>query len=146
VHLLSLGLAPPGEPSSHGFRQAFGFYAGTRFEEAVGKRERIVKLRLAGEVAHTEIVKPIEGAGAPLGTHDDFDAELVSEHESSITRGSWGKRTSPAPANFLPLTNERTRINFVPDRAAWRAQQLSQTLGLPTTYFFVRYAPGTGTT
>lgn len=139
VHRLSLALAAPGEPRGHGFREAFGFYAGTGFEEALGNRKRVVKLRLAGEVAHTEIVKPIEGAGAPLGTHHDFDAELVSEHESSITGGSWDKGTSRT-ANFLPLPNERTRIKFVPGRsawqAAWRAQQLSRILGSPDDLFF----------
>lgn len=91
MHRLSQSLAAPREPGGHGFREAFGFYAGAGFEEAVGKRERIVKFSLTGEVAHTEIIQPIERAGATLGTHDDLDAELLSEHESSIVRGSWEK-------------------------------------------------------
>jgi hypothetical protein len=95
AHRLSLTLAAPREPGSHGFRQAFGLYAGTHFEEAIGERERVVEFGLTGEVAHTEIIKPIEGASASLGTDDDFDADFVSEHERSITCGGLGQRVAP---------------------------------------------------
>src|SRR5207237_8477786 len=66
AYRLSLALAAPGEPGSHGFRQAFGLYAGTRFEETTSDRARVAEFGLACEVPHTEIVEAIERTSASL--------------------------------------------------------------------------------
>jgi hypothetical protein len=84
MHRLPLALATLGEPGAHGFRQALGLDAVTRFDEAFGKRKRVVKLGLAGKVAHTKIVEPIERTWPALGAHQDVDAQFPSEHEASI--------------------------------------------------------------
>jgi hypothetical protein len=73
-----------GEPGAHGFREAFRLDAVTRFDEAFGDGKCIVKLGLAGEVAHTKIVEPIERTGTALGVHNDLDAQFPGEHEASI--------------------------------------------------------------
>jgi hypothetical protein len=80
-----LALATLGEPGAHGFCQALGLDAETRFEEAFGNRECVIKLGLAGEVAHAKIVKPIERTGTALGPYNDFHAQLLSVHKASIT-------------------------------------------------------------
>jgi hypothetical protein len=84
TYRLPLALATLSEPGTHSFRQTLGLYAGTRFEEAFGDRESVVKLGGPGKIAHTEIVKPIERAGAARGANNDFDAQPVSKHDGSI--------------------------------------------------------------
>jgi hypothetical protein len=97
-----------GKPGAHGFRQALGLDAGTRFQEAFSNRECVIKLGLAGEIAHTKIVKPIERTWMALGAHNDFDPQLLGVHEASIT--SPAARKARAAPNSLLLPNQRTRI------------------------------------
>jgi hypothetical protein len=92
AHRLPSALATLSEPGTHSFRQTVGLYARTRFEEAFGDREGVVKFGGAGKIAHTEIVKPIERAGAPLGANNDFDAQPVSKHDGSIARAGMKAR------------------------------------------------------
>ena len=84
THRLAQSLATLGEPGAHGFRQALGLDAKTGFQEAFGKRQCVIKLGFSGEVAHTKIVKPLEGTGTALGAYNDFDAQLLSVHDDSI--------------------------------------------------------------
>jgi hypothetical protein len=118
THGPPLTLATLCEPGAHGIGQALGLHPETRFDEAFGKRKRVIELSFAGKVSHTKIVKPIEGTGAALDTYHDFDAQLPSVHEASIAYGRTQRpRRTP---NSLLLLNQRTRIEFVPDRVAWR--------------------------
>lgn len=98
MHRPPLALASLGEPGAHGFRQAFGLDAVTRFDETFGNGECVVKLGLAGEVAHTKIVQPIERTGMALGAQDDVNAQLPSEHEASI---AWGRARGAPCTKFL---------------------------------------------
>ena len=95
MHRLPPALATLGEPITHGFRQAPGLDAVTRFDEAFGKRKRVVKLGLAREVAHTKIVEPIERTWPALGAYQDVDAQLPGEHGASIAydRARGARRT-----------------------------------------------------
>lgn len=99
MYRLALALSALSEPGSHRFRQAVGLYAVTRFEKAVGEREGIVEFGRTGKVAHAEIVKPIEGAGAVRGAHDDFHAQLMGKHEPSIARA--GRMRALRRSKFL---------------------------------------------
>ena len=92
---LPLALATLGEPGAHGVRQALGLDAVARFDEAFGKRKRVVKLGLAREVAHTKVVEPIERTWPALGAYEDFNAQLPSEHQASIAydRARGARRT-----------------------------------------------------
>jgi hypothetical protein len=92
AYRLPLALATLSEPGTHSFRQTVGLYARTRFEEAFGDREGVVKFGGAGKIAHTEIVKPIERAGTKLGANNDFDAQPVSKHDGSIARAGMKAR------------------------------------------------------
>ncbi len=88
-------LAALGEPNAHCFRQAFWMDAKTRFENTFGDRKCVIELGLAGEVAHTKIVEPIEGTGTAVSADNDVDAQPLSEHKVSIAaRHSDGLRCS----------------------------------------------------
>ena len=76
--------------------------AKTRFDQALGKSRCVIELGLAGEVAHTKIVQPIERTGTAVSAYNDVDAQLLSEHEVSIARHL---RAAYDAANSLPLPN-----------------------------------------
>jgi hypothetical protein len=99
VNPLPLAFAPLGEPSAHRFRQALGLDAETRFEEAFGDRECVIKLGLAREVPHAKIVQPVERTRTALGTYNDLDAQLLSVHKVSITRAC--RNEGPRRTKFL---------------------------------------------
>jgi len=82
---LTVAFATAGEPSAHGACQAFRLDAETGFEQTVGDRERVIELSLPGEVAHTEIIEPIERTGAALGPGNEVDAQFSGVHRASIT-------------------------------------------------------------
>ena len=88
LHLNGLppALAAFYEPGAHGFRQALRLHAETRFDKTFGNGKCVIELGFAGEVAHTKIVEPIEGASAALGAYNDVDAQLLSVHEASIAQ------------------------------------------------------------
>lgn len=86
VNRLPLALAPLGKPGAHGFRQTLGLNAEPCLEQAFGDRDCVIKFGPASEVAHTKIVQPVERTRTAFGAYQDFDAQLPSVHESSITR------------------------------------------------------------
>jgi hypothetical protein len=108
AHRLPVALATLSEPGAHGFRETFRLDAETRFQETFSNRKCVIKLGLAGEIAHTKIVKPIERARTAFALHDEFDAQLLSVHEASITCPA--ARKARAAPNSLLLPNQRTRI------------------------------------
>ena len=81
---MALAFAASREPIAHGLRQALGIDAETGFEQAFANGERVVKLGLTGEVAHTKIVEPIDGTRTALRAEDNFHAEFSGVHGSSI--------------------------------------------------------------
>ena len=58
----------------------------TRFEKTLGNGKCVIELGLAGEVAHTKILQPIERTGTADTARTDVDAQLLSDHEVSIAR------------------------------------------------------------
>ena len=79
---MTLPFAALREPGAHCFCQAFGMDAKTRFKNTRGDRKCVIELGLASEVAHTQIVKPIEGTGTAVS------ADMTS------TRSLWANTKS----------------------------------------------------
>lgn len=84
AHRLSAAFPTLSEPGAHGLRQTLGLNAKSRLDETFGKGERVVKFGFTGEIAHTEIIEPIKRAWFAPIFHNDVDAELPSEHATSI--------------------------------------------------------------
>jgi hypothetical protein len=73
------------EPVFHRGLQAMERYAVAGFEHAVGNRKRVVKNGVVGEVAHGEVVDPLDGAGVALACRiDSLNGELAREHDASV--------------------------------------------------------------
>lgn len=70
------------EPVLHGELEFVQRDAVSGFEETVGGGERIVEGGIVGEVAHGEVVDPVDGTQVRLAFGvDAFDKELASEHQ-----------------------------------------------------------------
>jgi hypothetical protein len=83
-HGLAFAFAALGEPSGEAFGETFGSEAIASFDAAVGDGERVVEIGGVGEIAHAELVEPIERAGVFLAEDDDVDGELLRVHASIL--------------------------------------------------------------
>jgi hypothetical protein len=68
------------EPCAEPFGEVFWGEAEAGFELAVGDGKSIVKVGGVGEVAHAELIKPIERAGAGFAADDDVHVEFLRVH------------------------------------------------------------------
>ena len=76
-------IALAAEPVFHGGLEAVQGDAVPCFEEAVGGGEGVVKDGVVGEVAHGEVIDPVDGAGVmPALAIDSFDGQLAREHDA----------------------------------------------------------------
>lgn len=87
---LALAFAALGEPGSETFRETLGREAIAGFDAPVGDGERIVEIGGVGEIAHAELIEPVEGAGLFISEDDDVDGELLRVH-ASILAGRRGR-------------------------------------------------------
>ena len=81
---LAFAFAALGEPGGEAFGEPFGREAVAGFDAAVGDGESVVEIGGVGEIAHTELVEPIEGAGLFVAENDDVDGELLRVHASIL--------------------------------------------------------------
>ena len=84
---LAFAFAALGEPGGEAFGEPFGREAVAGFDAAVGDGESVVEIGGVGEIAHTELVEPIEGAGLFVAENDDVDGELLRVHASILALG-----------------------------------------------------------
>jgi hypothetical protein len=91
-HGLAFAFAALGEPSGEAFGETFGSEAIASFDAAVGDGERVVEIGGVGEIAHAELVEPIERAGVFLAEDDDVDGELLRVHASilAVSKAEFG--------------------------------------------------------
>ena len=94
---MALAFAAPREPIAHGLSQTLRIDAETGFQQAFANGECVVKLGLSGEVAHTKIVQPIDGAGTPLRAQNNFHTEFSGVHGPSIVH-----RRGPVELSMSP--------------------------------------------
>ena len=84
---LAFAFATLGEPGGETFGEAFGREAVAGFDAAVGDGKSVVKIGGVGEIAHAELVEPIERAGLFVAENDDVDGELLRVHASILALG-----------------------------------------------------------
>jgi hypothetical protein len=80
----AFAFAALGEPGGKAFGEAFGSEAVASFDVTVGDGERVVKVGGVGEVAHAELVEPVERARLFVALDDDVDGELLRVHTSIL--------------------------------------------------------------
>src|SRR6266849_4404330 len=73
------------EPRGQAFGKALGRKSKTRFDLAFADRKRVVKVRGVGEIAHAELIEPIERAGAALAANHNIHFEFLGVHAAIIT-------------------------------------------------------------
>ena len=70
----------------------------TGFHEAVGNRKSIVKVGGIGEIAHAELVQPLQGAGFALATNQNIHVKFLCVHIGMIAPQN--PRQSPRETPF----------------------------------------------
>jgi hypothetical protein len=87
---VALAFAALGEPSGETFRETGRSEAEAGFDAAIGDGERVVKVGGVGEVAHAELVEPIERAGFSVALNHDVHGKLLRVHASILAgRKEW---------------------------------------------------------
>ena len=86
-HGLAFAFAALGEPSGEALGEAFGSEVETGFDLAISDRKRVVKVGGVGEVAHAELIEPIERAGAAFAANYHVDMEFLCVHEAPRSEG-----------------------------------------------------------
>jgi len=107
---LAFAFAALGEPGGEAFGETFTGKAKAGFDASVGNGEGVVEIGGVGEIAHAELVEPVERARLFLAVDDDVDGELLRVH-TSILAGQRGKvrsvqsgRTQPGVATLPGAT------------------------------------------
>ena len=72
------------EPCAETFSKALGREAEACFQEAVGHRQRVVKIRRIGEIAHAELIKPFQRAGLALSANHQKHLKFLDVHNGII--------------------------------------------------------------
>jgi hypothetical protein len=76
----------PAQPLFELRRDHRGIHAQSRFQQTVAGRQRFVEGAHAGEMAHEEVIQPVERAGPANALLLDLDAQFAGEHRTSIAR------------------------------------------------------------
>ena len=84
MHGLTFALAALGKPVSEALGKTFGSETITGLDAAIGNRESVVEIGRVGEIAHAELVEPIERAGFSFAADEDVDRELLGVHASIL--------------------------------------------------------------
>lgn len=84
---LAFAFAALGEPGGEALGEAFRSEAIAGFYAALGDGERVVEIGGVSEIAHAELVEPVEGAGLFLAEDEDVDRELLGVHASILALG-----------------------------------------------------------
>jgi len=74
---LAFALATLRQPGGKAFGEPFGSQAETGFDAAIGDGKRVVKVGGVGEIAHAELIEPIQRAGARFSANDYIDVEFL---------------------------------------------------------------------
>ena len=84
-HRLAFAFAALREQCRKTFGETLRCQAVARFDLSVGDRQSVVKVCRVGEIAHAELVQPLERAGAPLAADHHINAKLLRVHCVSLT-------------------------------------------------------------
>ncbi len=81
---MAFALATLRQPGGKAFGEAFGSEAETGFDLAIGDGKGVVKVSRVCEIAHAELIEPIERAGARFSANDYIDVEFLGVHAEFI--------------------------------------------------------------
>lgn len=98
-HRLPFTFSALRQPCAEAFREPLGRHAKTGLDSSLGDRQRVVKFRGVGKVAHAELIEPLQRAGAPLPANYDVHFEFLRVHAAII---SLTQATSFRPACSQP--------------------------------------------
>jgi len=87
---LAFALATLRQPGRKAFGEPLGSEAETGFDLAIGDGKRVVKIGGVCEIAHAELIEPIERAGARLSANDYIDVEFLGVHAEFIAPNMLG--------------------------------------------------------
>ena len=79
---LAFAFAALREPRPQAFGEALRSEAVAGFDFAGSDGERVIKIGGVGEIAHAELIEPIEGTGASLTANHHVDFEFLCVHEA----------------------------------------------------------------
>jgi len=79
-HGLAFAFAALREPRAEAFGEAFGGEAEAGFHFSIGDGKRVIEIGGVGEVAHAELIEPIERAGAGSAADDYVYVEFLCVH------------------------------------------------------------------
>ena len=82
---MALAFAALGQPGGQAFGKFLWGETKTGFDFAVGQRQCIVKLGGVSEVAHAELVQPLQRAGPALAANHHIHREFLSVHEEKFS-------------------------------------------------------------
>lgn len=97
---LPFPLASLRQPGGQALSKAFGRKVKSGLQAAVGNGKCVIELRGVREVAHAELVKPLERAGFALATNQYIHLKFLRVHEEIIA-----PQSSAKIGPFLPLSN-----------------------------------------
>src|SRR5580700_3046642 len=84
-HGLPLAFAPLREPPAQPLGKALWRQAEAGFDLPIGYGQGVVKIRGIREIAHAELIEPIERAGAAPAANEDIYFEFLRVHPTIIT-------------------------------------------------------------
>src|SRR4029077_6355482 len=84
-HRLAFAFAALCQPSGHPFGNTLRGKPEARLPFSGANRQRVVKVRGVGEVAHAELVQPLQWTGAPLPAKHHVDQKLLRVHSISLS-------------------------------------------------------------
>ena len=79
-HRLAFAFAALGEPGGEACGKFFGSEAEAGFDAAVGDGQGVVEFGGVGEIAHAELIEPLERARLFLAANHDIHVEFLSVH------------------------------------------------------------------
>jgi hypothetical protein len=81
---MAVAFATLREPNGESFGKTIRTEAEAGFDFAFCDRKGVVKVGGVGEIAHAELIEPVERAGARFAADDDVDIEFLRVHERKI--------------------------------------------------------------
>jgi hypothetical protein len=81
-HWLAFAFSSLREPSGQSLGKAFRSEPETGFHSALRDRQRVIKIRGVGKVAHAELIEPFERASSGVSPDDDLYFEFLRVHKA----------------------------------------------------------------
>src|SRR4030088_2105307 len=91
------------EPRSKTLRKTLRSDSKAQLNRSFAYRQRVIELHGVGEVAHAELVQPLQRASSPLCPDHQFHSEFLCVHVAIIARWVSGGVTIHPTNGHLPI-------------------------------------------